>query len=184
MTTISPPEHDTRLAILKQYASQQDWVVPTEALSLIAENFTQNPAELIAALDKVVQDARGQPINPGMVESSLTLEEGWDQVRDSTGEDEGGHVEGFGLVFAEAHVYGKPVVAGRSGGTEDAVLDGETGIVIEPEDVDALAESILRLMKDPGLARKYGEAGKARVERELNWKEFCKRVMEAFEERS
>jgi phosphatidylinositol alpha-1,6-mannosyltransferase len=99
------------------------------------------------------------------------------------GEGEGGHVEGFGLVFCEAHAHGKPVIAGSSGGVPEAVLDGETGILIEPDDVEALADALIQVLRDPELARRLGEAGRRRVESELNWRVFALRMMDAFEER-
>lgn len=101
-----------------------------------------------------------------------------------TGKDAGGQVEGFGLVFAEAHAYGKPVVAGRSGGVVDAVLDGETGILVDADDPEALADAIMSLMANPEKARQLGEKGKERVEKELNWRHFTERLMEALEARS
>jgi len=100
-----------------------------------------------------------------------------------TGQDARGQVEGFGLVFVEAHGYGKPVVAGRSGGVVDAVLEGETGLIVEPDQPEALAEAILRLLEDPALARRLGENGKRRVKSELNWTRFTERMLEAVEER-
>ncbi len=100
------------------------------------------------------------------------------------GEGSRGQVEGFGLVFAEAGAYGKPVVAGRSGGTVDAVLDGRTGILVEPNDPAASAEAILRLLDDPALARRLGDAGRDRVAREINWSAFTRRMMDAVERRS
>ncbi len=87
-----------------------------------------------------------------------------------------GHVEGFGLVFVEAGAYGKPVVAGRGGGVEDAVIDGETGLLIDPDDPNAIAEASLKFLDDPEFAARVGAAGKARVERELNWPAFAARV--------
>jgi len=96
-----------------------------------------------------------------------------------TGEDRRGHVEGFGLVFSEAHAYGKPVVAGRSGGVVDAVLHGETGLLVDSEDEDALADALLCMLNEKDLAVRLGAAGKARVERELNWATFACGVMDA-----
>lgn len=100
-----------------------------------------------------------------------------------TGRDKRGQVEGFGLVFTEAHAYGKPVVAGRSGGVVDAVLDGETGLLVEPDQPDALADAILRILEDPDLARRLGQKGRRRVETELNWARFTERLLEAVEEK-
>ena len=100
-----------------------------------------------------------------------------------TGEDARGQVEGFGLVFAEAHAHCKPVVAGRSGGVVDAVIDGETGLLVPPGDPDALAEAILSLLDDPEKAKRFGQAGRARVERELNWGHFTRTLVDTFEAR-
>ncbi len=95
------------------------------------------------------------------------------------GEDDDGQVEGFGLVFAEAHAYGKPVVAGRAGGAPDAVHHGETGLLVPPKDRARLAKALITLLDDPAYARKLGEQGRKRVETELNWRAFTKRVLEA-----
>ncbi len=101
-----------------------------------------------------------------------------------TGVGEGGQVEGFGLVFSEAHAHGKPVIAGRSGGVPEAVLDEETGLLVKPDSPDALAEALIRLFEDPALARRLGEDGRRRVEEELNWSEFTRRVLAEVETRS
>ncbi len=100
-----------------------------------------------------------------------------------TGQGEGGQVEGFGLVFAEAQAYAKPVVAGRSGGVCDAVADGETGLLVDPTDADAVADAVVRVLTDSALARRLGEAGRARVARELNWAAFARRLMAEVGER-
>lgn len=94
-----------------------------------------------------------------------------------TGTDANGQVEGFGLVFTEAHAYGKAVVAGHSGGVADAVRHGETGLLVAGEDVDAVAGAVIGMLRDEGLARRLGEAGKRRVAEELNWRVFTERVV-------
>jgi len=101
-----------------------------------------------------------------------------------TGQDSQGQVEGFGLVFSEAHAHAKPVVAGRSGGVVDAVLDGETGLLITPDDPNALSEAILQILDDPDLAKHLGEAGKHRVETELNWETFTRSLVRQIEGKS
>jgi len=98
-----------------------------------------------------------------------------------TGDDGHAQVEGFGLVFVEANAYGKPVVAGRSGGVADAVLDGETGIIVEPDRPEALADAIVSLMRDPARAQEMGANGRRRVETELNWERFTERLLDAIE---
>jgi phosphatidylinositol alpha-1,6-mannosyltransferase len=69
-------------------------------------------------------------------------------------------VEGFGIVFLEAGACGKPVVGGRSGGIGDAVLDGTTGVLVDPLDEDALVSALTRLLLDPGEAARLGTAGR------------------------
>jgi phosphatidylinositol alpha-1,6-mannosyltransferase len=100
------------------------------------------------------------------------------------GEGARGQVEGFGLVFAEAGAYGKPVVAGNTGGVAEAVLDGETGLLVPPDDPAAAANAILRLLDDPALASCLGANGRDRVARELNWPAFTRRILDALELRS
>lgn len=100
------------------------------------------------------------------------------------GEAPGGHVEGFGLVFAEAAAHGKPAIAGRSGGMPDAVRDGETGLLVTPEDPDATAAAIDRLLSDRAYATQLGDAGRRRVETELNWPAFTRAIMEAYARRT
>lgn len=70
----------------------------------------------------------------------------------------------FGLVNLEAMEHSKPVVATAFGGSPEVVLDGETGYIANPFEVEAFAERIARLLNDPELARRFGQAGRARLE--------------------
>jgi glycosyltransferase involved in cell wall biosynthesis len=72
-------------------------------------------------------------------------------------------VEGFGLVYLEAGVHGLPVVAHAIGGVPEAVIDGETGLLVAPGDGAALTTAFARLLGDPALRRRLGEAGRARA---------------------
>ncbi len=83
--------------------------------------------------------------------------------------------EGFGIVFLEAGAYGKPVVAGNVGGALDSVSDGESGLLIDPLDPLAVAEAITRLLLDPALARRLGEAGQRRAQK-LSWPLIAGRI--------
>src|SRR6185295_16313012 len=56
-----------------------------------------------------------------------------------------GGAEGYGLVFVEANLRGKAVVGGRSGGIPDAIVDGETGLLVDPLDIGAITDAIVRL---------------------------------------
>jgi phosphatidylinositol alpha-1,6-mannosyltransferase len=78
-------------------------------------------------------------------------------------------VEGFGISLAEASACGVPVIAGRSGGIPAAVRDGETGVLVDAERPDAVAETVARLLDDPALRARLGSAGRQAVERHYNW---------------
>jgi phosphatidylinositol alpha-1,6-mannosyltransferase len=71
--------------------------------------------------------------------------------------------EGFGIVFLEAASCGVPAVAGRSGGSHEAVLDGETGFVVEPRDVDAVRAALGRLTEDDSLRARMSAAARTRA---------------------
>jgi phosphatidylinositol alpha-1,6-mannosyltransferase len=81
-----------------------------------------------------------------------------------------GDQEGFGIVFLEAGLHAKPVVAGRSGGSCEAVVDGETGILVDGVDPVAVASAVRRLLTDTRLAAAVGEAGRRRVLEDFNSK--------------
>ena len=83
--------------------------------------------------------------------------------------------EGFGIVYLEANAYGLPVVAGATGGALDAVIGGETGLLVDPDDHLAVADALVAVLRDPELARRLGRGGKARAE-ELTWEVAGRRV--------
>ena len=72
-------------------------------------------------------------------------------------------VEGFGLVYLEAGAHGLPIIAHAIGGVPEAVLDGETGLLVAPGDTAALTQAFARLIKDSALRRRLGEAARARA---------------------
>ena len=85
-------------------------------------------------------------------------------------------VEGWGAVFQEAAACGKPTVAGNSGGAAEAVVDGETGLVVDGRHVGQVAEAAAGLLDDPQRAARMGKAGRARVEREYAWPVIAERL--------
>ncbi len=89
---------------------------------------------------------------------------------------EEGDVEGFGIVFLEANACGKPVIAGKSGGVIEAVVDGETGFLVEPKDINGIRDAMLKLLNDEDLCRRLGERGRERVLREFDWASRCKKL--------
>jgi phosphatidylinositol alpha-1,6-mannosyltransferase len=80
-----------------------------------------------------------------------------------------GDLEGYGLVYFEAAAWGRPVVAGRSGGEIDAVVDGQTGVLVDGASVSQLAATLGDLLTDPERRERLGAAGRARVESTHNW---------------
>ncbi len=89
----------------------------------------------------------------------------------------GPDVEGFGLVYLEANAFGKPVIGSRTGGVLEAVLDGETGLLVDQGDVDGIAAAIQRLFSDDALRKKLGEQGRRRVECEFQWERQVKKIL-------
>lgn len=83
--------------------------------------------------------------------------------------DIAGDFEGFGIVYLEANLCGKPVIAGNSGGVRDAVQDGLNGRIVDSEKVDAIAGAIIELARDKDLRERLGQAGKRRAAAEFNW---------------
>jgi len=67
--------------------------------------------------------------------------------------------EGFGIVYLEASACRKPIIAADSGGIKDAVVKDRTGLIVSENDVDGAAKAVLRLFKNPGLAKELGENG-------------------------
>jgi phosphatidyl-myo-inositol dimannoside synthase len=90
--------------------------------------------------------------------------------------------EGFGIVFTEAAAAGVPQIAGRSGGSHEAVVDGETGFVVdEPSDVNAVADALARLVDDSELRERMGAAARTRAEREGTYDGLAARLAGALD---
>lgn len=80
--------------------------------------------------------------------------------------------EGFGLVFLEAAAHGLPTIAGRAGGSSEAVEDGVTGTVVNGESSRDIAHAIVQLLTTPALAHAFGQAGVERTRREFSPRRF------------
>lgn len=74
------------------------------------------------------------------------------------------HQEGFSNTILEGMAAGLPMIVTSVGGNAEAVVDGETGVVVPPHDPQSFAEAIVRLASDPAMRRSYGDAGLKRVE--------------------
>jgi phosphatidyl-myo-inositol dimannoside synthase len=87
-------------------------------------------------------------------------------------------VEGLGIVYLEASASGVPVVAGRSGGAPETVLDGETGLVVDGWDVGAIAATVSDLLADPDRAARMGSAGRRWIVDNWQWTAQAARLAE------
>lgn len=90
--------------------------------------------------------------------------------------------EGLPLAALEAMAAALPVVATPVGGVPEAVLDGVTGMLVPPEDPDALAGAILALLRQPDRARSLGQAGRRRCEAEFDAEVMAARVVNLYRE--
>ncbi|MFC5382282.1 glycosyltransferase family 4 protein [Aquipuribacter nitratireducens] len=84
--------------------------------------------------------------------------------------------ESLGIVLLEAAAAGLPVVAGRAGGTVEAVLDDRTGVLLDARDPAALAAAVVDLLDDPGRAAAMGAAGASWVRRAWDWDVTAQRL--------
>ncbi|MDO8668111.1 MAG: glycosyltransferase family 4 protein [bacterium] len=87
-----------------------------------------------------------------------------------------GDFEGFGIVYLEANLAGKPVIAGRSGGVEDAVIDGLNGLLVDPENLEQIASAVIKLANNPELRKKLGEQGRERAIKNFNWQKQAEKI--------
>jgi phosphatidylinositol alpha-1,6-mannosyltransferase len=92
-----------------------------------------------------------------------------------------GDIEGFGIVFLEANYFKIPVIGTISGGIKEAIIDGETGFLIYPNDLEALVEKILFFYNNRELQIKMGSKGYNRVLKEFNWTYIIDQYIEIFE---
>jgi phosphatidylinositol alpha-1,6-mannosyltransferase len=81
----------------------------------------------------------------------------------------GSDIEGFGIVYLEAGAAGKPVVGGKSGGTDDAIVDGVTGLRVDGNSHIEIANAVIDLLSTPDKAKAMGMRGRQRVVNEFAW---------------
>ena len=93
---------------------------------------------------------------------------------------ERGDAEGFGIVYLEANACGKPVIGGRSGGVPSAILDGVTGLLVNPLSTEEISGSLRKLLLNNELAKKLGANGRMRVEEELNWDIIANKIQQVY----
>jgi len=90
--------------------------------------------------------------------------------------------EGFGIVYLEAMAHGKPVIACRGQGIEDVIVDGETGLLVKPKDLENLKKAMIRLLANRSLAENMGRRGKQVVLSDFTWGKGVQKLLEIYEE--
>lgn len=88
--------------------------------------------------------------------------------------------ESFGISIVEGMACGIPVVGTKIGGMLETVLDGETGLLVEPERPDLLAETVISLLKDPETAQVIGAKGRTRAVEHFSWRARADRLLSAY----
>ena len=78
--------------------------------------------------------------------------------------------------LVEASAYGLPVVSTKVGGTPERVMDGVTGLLVEPGNVSDLSEALLGLMRDPELSRRFGISGRDQVVKRFTWSAVASKI--------
>lgn len=92
-----------------------------------------------------------------------------------------GDMEGFGLTYLEANACGKPVIGGRQGGCTDAVADGVSGMLVDPDDERETAAAITRLLQDRAYYRNLSHQGLERARKEFSWEKSCEKLLALYE---
>lgn len=90
-------------------------------------------------------------------------------------------VEGFGIVLLEAAAAGLPAVATRVGGIPDAIEDGKSGILVDPEDYESMSRATVNLLRDDRGRVTLGECARKRVREEFSWERVVKKYEEILE---
>ncbi|MEQ9104111.1 MAG: glycosyltransferase family 4 protein [Rhodothermales bacterium] len=90
-------------------------------------------------------------------------------------------VEGFGIVFLEANACETPVIGALTGGIPDAIAEGESGVLVPPDDPVALADGLIRLLSDPEYANRMGRQGRQRVVDGFTWSHAAGRIARILE---
>ena len=85
-------------------------------------------------------------------------------------------VEALGAVFLQGAAVGRPVIAGDSGGAPEAIIPGQTGLVVDPHSPESIAAAITPLLLDPVRADAMGKAGAEWVHTEWTWEKMASRL--------
>jgi phosphatidyl-myo-inositol dimannoside synthase len=119
-----------------------------------------------------------QVLFPGRIaESEMAIHYGMADVFALPALQPPGDIEGFGIVYLEAAACGIPVVGARTGGIPDAIAEGETGLLVDPQFPKQLEDALLELLGNPQRAQSMGQKGRIRAESHFTWDQTAKTVL-------
>lgn len=151
-------------------------------LQVIVTGRQDDPAYLARVQQQIADAGLSDCVHlPGMVPEDELI--GWYQHADVfalPSLNVGQKFEGFGLVFLEASASGLPVIGTRGSGVEEAIVEGETGLLVPQDDAPALAAAITRLLTDGALRARMSAAGPAYA-RTQDWAAVAARVIAFYE---
>ena len=133
--------------------------------------------ELRSALERQVHELGldRHVLLPGFRADAISLQKSFDIFAMSS------VTEGLGSAMLDAMACGTPVVATRAGGIPEAIVDGVHGLLVPPHDPAALAQGIIRLLRDPDLRRRLASAGRQRVVDEFSVERMVQKTVDAYE---
>ena len=85
-------------------------------------------------------------------------------------------MEGFGIVYLEAAASALPIIASTASGIAEQVQKRDVGLLVPPDDPDALADALVHLLRDNSLRQRMGRTGRRWVKREMTWEQTARHI--------
>ncbi|MEM9026033.1 MAG: glycosyltransferase family 4 protein [Verrucomicrobiota bacterium] len=156
--------HRLLLSCLKQLSAEEQKQICLWFAGRVVDRRYQREVEISANRSKIPIHFFG-PVSDADLQKLYNASD----IFAMTSRQTGSSIEGFGLVYLEASQAGLPIIANRTGGVSEAVIDGTTGLLANPGDSDSLLKAIRSLIQNPEIRRTLGEAGKKFADR-VSWK--------------
>jgi glycosyltransferase involved in cell wall biosynthesis len=172
-----PAAGPVRLGIIGRFSAQKRHPVLLEALTRLPSGSFR--LSIVGGVDATIEERvaalglSGSVTWPGFVSDKAAIYRDLDIVVAPAVD------EGFGMTVVEAGAHGLPVVAARSGAFPEVVRDGETGLLVPPDDPEALAKALQRLIADADLRRRLGDAARAHVAKDFTVERMADRFVAA-----
>lgn len=172
------------LGVFGRLSSEKGQRVAIEAMFLVAKDYPDARLAIVGEGDdrQDLESAaealgiRGSVIFTGFVQDVREMMSACDIVLVPSSRG-----EGFGLTAVEAMALKRPVIASEQGGLPEILVDGETGLLVPPNDPQALAEATCKLLAAPDLAAKMGANGRMRAEKHFALGEQMRKVLDILE---